>query len=131
ELPPVCLNRELFKQALLNLLLNAQQAMPKGGVLTLQANLETALAPYLPSPALGLDGAASEEASDTVCLSIIDTGVGMPAEVAEQIFRPFFSTRPGGTGLGLPITRRIIEAHGGTIEVESAVGRGTRFLIRL
>src|SRR5205823_3591081 len=78
-----------------------------------------------------LNGEASEEASDTVCLSIIDTGVGMSAEVAEQIFRPFFSTRPGGTGLGLPITRRIIEAHGGTIDVQSAVGRGTRFLIRL
>ena len=48
-----------------------------------------------------------------------------------RIFRPFFTTRPGGTGLGLPTTRKIIEAHDGTIEVQSAVGRGTRFAIRL
>jgi signal transduction histidine kinase len=130
DLPPVCLNRELFKQALLNLFLNAQQAMPQGGVLTILENLETSLAPHHPSPGAGFDE-ASEKASDTVCLTIIDTGAGMPAEVAGQIFRPFFSTRPGGTGLGLPITRRIIEAHGGTIDVQSEVGCGTRFLIRL
>jgi signal transduction histidine kinase len=109
DLPTVGLNRDMFKQALLNLFLNAQQAMPSGGDLTIQANAE--------------DG--------WVCLSIIDTGVGIPPEVAAQIFRPFFSTRAGGTGLGLPTTRKIIEAHGGTIEVQSAVGRGTRFAIRL
>ena len=68
---------------------------------------------------------------DTVCLYIIDTGIGMPPEVTARIFRPFFSTRQGCTGLGLPPTRKIIEAHDGTIEVQSAVGRGTRFAIRL
>ncbi|MBI1917832.1 MAG: two-component sensor histidine kinase [Planctomycetes bacterium] len=127
DLPPVCLNREMFKEALLNLFLNAQQAMPTGGVLTIQANLETALTDENESKRSD----SSFHTSDTVCLYIIDTGVGIPGETAEQIFRPFFSTRPGGTGLGLPITRRIIEAHGGTIDVQSAVGRGTRFLIRL
>ena len=148
DLPPVCLNRELFKQALLNLFLNAQQAMPQGGVLTIQVNLETSLAPHLvpiaPLPVTPLppgergnregragDGKGDEGPLDTVCLYIIDTGTGMPPEVTARIFRPFFSTRQGGTGLGLATTRKIIEAHDGTIEVQSAVGRGTRFAIRL
>jgi signal transduction histidine kinase len=110
DLPPVRLNREMFKQALLNLFLNAQQAMPNGGDLTIQASIETSLAPH---PAAG---EASQPPLDTVCLSI---------------FRPFYSTRQGGTGLGLATTRRIIEAHDGTIDVQSAAGRGTRFAIRL
>src|SRR5262249_2155638 len=131
DLPPVCLNREMFKQALLNLFLNAQQAMPNGGVLTIQANLETSLAPHHPPAGGGADGAGAGDARATVCLYIIDTGVGMPPEVVGQVFRPFFSTRRGGTGLGLPTTRKIVEAHGGTIDVQSAVGRGTRFTIRL
>ena len=148
DLPPICLNPELFKQALLNLFLNAQQAMPNGGVLTIQVNLETSLAPHLvpiapltPPPlprgergrGEGAAGGARDDEGplDTVCLYIIDTGTGMPPEVTARIFRPFFSTRQGGTGLGLATTRKIIEAHDGTIEVQSAVGRGTRFAIRL
>jgi signal transduction histidine kinase len=123
DLPPVRLNREMFKQALLNLLLNAQQAMPSGGDLTIQASVETSLAPRHESDA--------ELARDMVCLSIIDTGVGMTPEVLANVFRAFYSTRPEGTGLGLPTTRRIIEAHDGTMEVQSEPGRGTRFVIRL
>jgi signal transduction histidine kinase len=112
DLPPVCLDREVFKQALLNLLLNAQQAMPEGGTLTIQATGE-------PGPPAA------------VRLLLIDTGVGMPPEVAANVFRPFFSTKPGGSGLGLATTRKIVEAHGGSIDVESEVGRGTKFTIRL
>ena len=122
DLPPVRLNREMFKQALLNLFLNAQQAMPSGGDLTIQASVETSLAPQQPG---------EETPPDTICLSIIDTGVGMLPDVVARVFRPFYSARPGGTGLGLPTTRRIIEAHDGTIDVQSAPGRGTRFAIRL
>jgi two-component system sensor histidine kinase HydH len=109
DLPPVALHRDTFKQALLNLLLNAQQAMPQGGTITIQAAAEPA----------------------RVSLSLIDTGQGMSPEVAAKAFRPFFSTRTGGTGLGLATTRKIVEAHGGTIEVQSEVGRGTKFTIRL
>jgi signal transduction histidine kinase len=109
DLPLVPLDREMFKLALLNLLLNAEQAMPTGGELTIQA-----------APAPG-----------GVCLSLIDTGKGMTPEVAAKIFRPFFSTKATGSGLGLPTTRRIIEAHGGTIEVQSEVDRGTKFTIHL
>jgi signal transduction histidine kinase len=109
DLPAVLLNQDLFKQALLNLLLNAAQAMPQGGELTIQA---------------------TQDAGE-VCLSLIDTGVGMGPEVLGRLFRPFFSTKPGGTGLGLATTQRIIRAHGGRLSVESAVGKGTKFTVRL
>jgi two-component system sensor histidine kinase HydH len=109
DLPTVRLNRDMFKQALLNLLLNAQQAMPSGGEITLLARAEP----------------------DYVILDLIDTGRGMAPEVLAKAFRPFYSTRGGGTGLGLPTTRKIIEAHGGSIDVQSEVGRGTKFTIRL
>jgi signal transduction histidine kinase len=62
---------------------------------------------------------------------LIDTGKGISAEGLEKIFKPFYSTRPGGTGLGLPTTKKIIEAHGGTISVQSEPGKGTKFSIRL
>jgi signal transduction histidine kinase len=109
DLPQVPLDQELFKQAVLNLLLNATQAMPEGGTLTIQAESNHA----------------------EVRLSFIDTGCGMTPEVQEKIFRPFFSTRPGGSGLGLPTTRRIIEAHRGRIEVQSEPGRGTKITLVL
>ena len=108
-LPPLALDRDLFKQALLNLLLNAQQAMPEGGEITIQAHA-------VPSGAV---------------LSVIDTGQGMSPEVAAKAFRPFFSTRSGGTGLGLATARKVVEAHGGAIEVQSEVGRGTKFTLCL
>ncbi len=114
SLPSVRLDRQMFKQALLNLLLNAEQAMPSGGELVIQAS-------HVPRP--GGHGIVS--------LSLIDTGEGMPAEVLAKVFRPFFSTKPGGTGLGLPTTRKIIEAHGGALEVQSEVGKGTKFTIQL
>jgi signal transduction histidine kinase len=120
DLPPVALDREMFKQALLNLFLNAQQAMPGGGQMTIQASVES-----------GPAAPANSSPHDTVVLSIIDTGQGMASEVAAKAFRPFFSTRPAGTGLGLPTARKIIEAHGGTIELQSEPGRGSKFTLRL
>jgi signal transduction histidine kinase len=109
DLPAVSLDRDLFKQALLNLILNAEHAMPKGGQLVLQTR---------PVPA----GAQ---------LDVIDTGCGMDSETLGKIFRPFFSTRRDGSGLGLPTVRKIVEAHRGTIAVQSAVGKGTQFTITL
>jgi signal transduction histidine kinase len=109
DLPAIRLDREMFKQALLNLMLNAEQAMPQGGEITLQA----------------------ARVASGVVLHVIDTGRGMSPEVRSRIFRPFFSTRPGGTGLGLPTARKIVAAHGGDLSVESELGRGTKFTIRL
>jgi signal transduction histidine kinase len=110
DLPQVNLDRDLFKQALLNLMLNAEQAMPGGGELTIQA---------------------AKPQTATIELSLIDTGKGMSAEVLAKIFRPFFSTKPGGSGLGLATVKKIVEGHGGSIEVQSEIERGTKFTIRL
>jgi signal transduction histidine kinase len=121
DLPAVCLDRDLFKQALLNLMLNAQQAMtPEPG--------PDGAPPAAPGGELTVQ-AAREPGG--VSLSLIDTGRGMTPEEAAQAFRPFFSTRKQGTGLGLPTTRRIVEAHGGAIELQSEPGRGTKFTLHL
>lgn len=109
NLPPVPLDIDLFKQALLNLILNAQHAMPNGGEIILSTRREP----------------------DLAVLEIIDTGCGIPPDQAEKVFEPFFSTQPGGSGLGLPTARKIVEAHGGSIAVESLPGRGSKFTIKL
>ena len=109
DLPTVLLDREAFHGALLNLVLNAQQAMPQGGQLVIRTT---------PS-------------HNGVLLDLIDTGCGMDEKTRSQIFNAFFSTKRGGSGLGLPTARKIIEAHGGEIDVQSELGRGTQFTIRL
>jgi len=109
DLPPVMLDDALFKQALLNLILNAEHAMPDGGELILKTRQE---GPWN-------------------ILDVIDTGNGMTEEVRARVFDAFYSTRPGGSGLGLPTTRKIVEAHGGTISVQSVPGKGSQFTVRL
>jgi two-component system sensor histidine kinase HydH len=122
DLPRVRLDKELFKQALLNILLNAEQAMAHGGAITIQAGVETA-SDASESPA-GIDG-------ERLRLSIIDTGPGIPPEALAKIFQPFFSTKPTGSGLGLPTTRKIIEGHHGSIDLQSELGKGTKVTIKL
>ncbi len=107
--PPIPGSPTQLKQVLLNLVLNAMEAMPDGG------DLEVMLYP---------------ENSGTV-ISVRDTGIGMDAETVSQIFDPFYSTKGEGTGLGLAVTYGIIEGHGGTIQVESQPNQGTRFTIWL
>ena len=68
---------------------------------------------------------------ETVAVYLIDTGIGMDERTASKMFEAFFSTKPGGSGLGLPTTQKIIDAHGGRISVQSEVGRGTQFTISL
>ncbi len=109
DLPPVRADRALFRQMLLNLALNAQQAMPEGGMMELQTKLD--------------DGA--------VQLALIDNGVGMDEATQAKLFDVFFSTKVGGSGLGLPTVRKIVEAHQGRIACQSEPGRGTRFVISL
>jgi len=109
DLPVVNLDRDLFELCLLNLMLNAEQAMPDGGTLTLMS---------------------SRDGGD-VCLDVIDTGQGIPPEQLSKLFRPFHTTKATGHGLGLATTRKIVLAHRGTIGVQSELGRGTKFTIRL
>jgi len=109
NLPLAPLDVELFKQALLNLILNALLAMPEGGELILTTRPD----------------------GDSVVLEVTDTGCGIASEVQPKVFDAFFSTRPGGSGLGLPTTRKIVVAHGGTICLQSEPGKGSKFIVRL
>lgn len=103
-----------IKQVFMNLLINALQATPANGVVTLATSVLRATE------------------GDWCCLiEVRDTGSGIPPEQKEQIFDPFFTTKDNGVGLGLFITHQIIKEHGGSIDVESETGKGSRFLIRL
>ena len=109
-LPQVEMDETQFKQSLINLLVNARQVLGEGGTVTIRTRA-------------GSRGEA--------VLEVEDDGPGIPVDVQERIFEVFYSSRGGGTGLGLPIARQIVERHGGTIEVDSVEGRGTIFRIRL
>lgn len=113
RLPLVPFDAQLVRQALINLMVNALQAAPTNGVVTVRA---------------------TEDRSDTRRFARIDvsnTGSWIPPTVAQQIFQPFFTTKPTGTGLGLTIVKRIAEAHHGALSFESAEGTGTTFTLRL
>ncbi len=99
----------LMRSALLNLMVNAIQAMPDKGDLTLELDLQ----------------------NDHAVIAIADTGVGIPPENFDKLYSPFFTTRPEGNGFGLAEVLKIVQAHGGTIEVVSSVGKGTTFTIKI
>jgi PAS domain S-box-containing protein len=109
DVPEVYVDRALLKQAVLNLVLNAVEAMPSGGQLRLM---------------LSRRGEMAE-------ITVGDTGKGIPAENRQKIFQLFFTTRPGGSGIGLASTFRIVQLHNGSINFTSEVGRGTTFRIEL
>ena len=110
-LPMIQMDPEQMKQAMLNLLLNAIQAMPEGGQLTLKGQ--------------------NSKDGQWIHLSIEDSGMGISPEDIDKLFDPFFSTKEGGIGLGLSITHRIIDQHHGKIEVENAPEKGTIFTVWL
>jgi signal transduction histidine kinase len=112
-----------MKQALLNLMINATQAM--------ESTRDERDRNHQPSELILRVERTRDQAGPVDRLHVIDTGPGIPADRMEKIFRPYFSTRSSGTGLGLAISRRIVEEHGGRLEVRSEVGRGTDFAITL
>jgi PAS domain S-box-containing protein len=109
DVPPVYVDRALLKQAVLNLVLNAAEAMPNGGQLRL---------------VLSRRGEMAE-------ITVGDTGKGILPENRQKIFQLFFTTRPGGSGIGLASAFRIVQLHNGSIDFTSEVGRGTTFRIEL
>ena len=118
DCPPALVNGNEIQRVLINLIVNARQAMPEGG--TLQVTL------------------ASDDENGSVTLTVRDSGSGIPADQLPRIFQPFYSSKSGpdatgkgGTGLGLSVCREIIEAHRGRIRVESNLGQGTAFTLML
>jgi signal transduction histidine kinase len=110
KLPALRADRVQIEQVCLNLILNAADAMPTGGTLTV---------------------ATSWDAPTGILVTVADTGVGIPVEKQKELFQPFFTTRPKGTGLGLAIVQKIIEAHRGQITVVSTPGKGTTLKLLL
>jgi signal transduction histidine kinase len=129
NLPQIFVDLNQIQQIFINLILNALDAMPKGGTLTLTAEpVRTALK--------AVDRRRKNfrrKLQETlyVKVSVQDTGSGIPAEHLDAIFDPFFTTKSQGTGLGLSIVYRILEEHGGEIQVSSKVGKGTTFTLLL
>lgn len=108
-MPPILGDPKQIQQVIRNILFNAVQAMPDGGEMTVTTSYNTA--------------------DQSVTLRFTDTGVGIPSDKTEEIFQPFYTTKTKGTGLGLAIVRRIVDNHGGHVEVTSRVGEGTCFSI--
>ena len=111
NIPDMMLDKDMMKRALVHLIVNAMQAMPNGGILSIKSEFDEAL--------------------NEVVILVKDTGQGIKQDSFSEIFEPFFSSRVGGVGLGLPIVRRTIEAHHGDISVVSEIDKGTEFRIQL
>lgn len=112
----------LVKQAILNLMINATQAMSGANAASAGGGRELILR---------LERGKELDGRGVACVHVIDTGPGIEPETLQRIFNPYFTTKPGGSGLGLPMSRRLIEAHGGSVRVHSEPGRGTDFTITL
>ena len=103
ETPEIQFDSDKLKQAFMNVVLNAMEAMPQGGTLRVSTFTE----------------------NDNICIRVVDTGVGIPAADLEHLFEPFFTRKTRGTGLGLANVKRILEEHGGKVEIESTPNEGT------
>ncbi len=125
-----------LRQALWNLVTNAQQAVGENGVIRLRTEAREGARPESEPPATsqamaGTGRNEGVEGSPGVEIVVSDDGSGIPVEHLDRIFDPFFTTKAGGTGLGLPTVHRIVEAHGGVLQVDSEAERGTEFRVRL
>lgn len=109
-LPPILVDPDQLSQVFDNIILNAIQAMPEGGKLVIKSSL--------PEP-------------NWVAISFTDSGAGIPPEAMKRLFEPLFTTKAKGIGLGLPIVKALVEGHGGTIAVQSELGKGSIFTVKL
>jgi signal transduction histidine kinase len=116
-LPLIQGDRYQLTQLFTNLLMNAYEAMEGRGRVTITART------------IRVDDGS--EGRDAVVVELTDEGRGMPQDVADRVFNPFFTTKPQGSGLGLAIVRKIVDAHDGSIDLETAPGRGTLIRVTL
>ncbi len=111
DIPDIMIDPDQVQQVFINIILNASEAMTRGGELTIDSKMDSN--------------------GNSIVVSIKDTGPGIPEHLHEKIFDPFFTTKEQGTGLGLSISYGIIEQHGGTINLETEIAKGTTFTIQL
>jgi signal transduction histidine kinase len=121
-LPRVHGDGKQLRQVFLNLILNAVQAMPAGGQITLRTAVHNGS---------GAGGAETSAPGPMVEVAVTDTGSGIPPNILKDLFTPFVTTKRRGTGLGLSVSRRIVEDHGGWITAESPAGQGATFRVFL
>jgi signal transduction histidine kinase len=114
RLPEITMDPDQLKEVLVNLMVNSCEAMADGGTITVEEHR-----------------GESDEVGEVVIIRVTDSGPGIPESVQAKLFQPFFSTKDQGTGLGLSIATRIVEEHGGWLDVESKVGQGATFIITL
>jgi signal transduction histidine kinase len=114
RLPEIMADPEQLREAMVNLMVNACEAMVGGGSLTIRE-----------------EKGETKDLGRVAILRVTDTGPGIPAAIKDQVMQPFFSTKEEGTGLGLSIANRIVKDHGGTLDLDSQEGRGTTFIITL
>jgi signal transduction histidine kinase len=105
---------EKLRQAFLNIAINSLQASPSGGSVVISSSV-----------------CPSDGVSRQCVINFVDSGEGIDPESLSRIFEPFYTTKPDGTGLGLAITKKIVEGHGGTLQIHSTLGQGTTVVIRL
>ncbi len=109
ELPTLSVDPELIKTCIFNIILNAFQAMPEGGDLTV----------------------STKTSNGKAFIIVSDTGIGVSKENIQKLFDPFFSTKSTGLGLGLAMTKRVVEEHGGKVDFQSEEGKGSTITISL
>jgi signal transduction histidine kinase len=124
ELPAIRLDEVQLKGCLMNVVLNAIQAMPEGGVLSVEAEV-------VPAAPASAGSGETEEVTGWLEIRVRDTGFGIAPEEVDRVCELYFTTKPLGIGLGLSLAKRIVEEHGGTLHVESELGRGTVVSLRL
>jgi signal transduction histidine kinase len=109
-LPAVSADEELLRQAFINIVQNAVQAIPSGGAVRIRTRPEEV---------------------DWVRVTVTDQGVGIAPEDVDKIFKLYYTSKPGGSGIGLSVVYRIVQLHDGTVEAKSELGRGTAVIVRL
>ena len=124
-LPMIDADHNQLCQVFSNLITNAFEALDGRGQVRIAASIDTAAH----DPAFTMSDSAPD--APTIVVDVVDSGPGVPADMRDRIFDPFFTTKPQGSGLGLPIVRKIVDAHDGRIDVSSVLGAGTRFRVTL
>jgi signal transduction histidine kinase len=135
-LPRLEADPELLRGVFTNLILNAMEAMSaQAGTARLSLCVQArAVTPAARSVRVGADGraqAAPPSAAREIAIAVSDTGPGVPEELREKIFYPFFTTKERGSGVGLAMAQKVVSSHGGALELESVGGAGATFRVRL